>query len=160
MDYLYTLCFIKRDDEILMLNRNKAPWLGIWNGVGGKRHRNESPLECILREIKEETHINPNDYHVVDKGIVTWNGDFKASSSGLHLFLMEVSKNFQYQTPIETDEGILSWKKINWINDIDNLGVSYNIPYFINNLVNDKNRFHYHCIFKGNELLSVEVNAL
>lgn len=31
-----TLCFIRKDDEILMLNRQKAPLQGLWNGVGGK----------------------------------------------------------------------------------------------------------------------------
>lgn len=34
--YQYTLCFIERGDAILLLNRQKAPWMGCWNGVGGK----------------------------------------------------------------------------------------------------------------------------
>ncbi|WP_396021718.1 hypothetical protein [Bacillus cereus group sp. BfR-BA-01380] len=33
--YNQTLCFIRNDDEILMLNREKALLQGLWNGVGG-----------------------------------------------------------------------------------------------------------------------------
>ena len=34
IDIKYTLCFIKKDNEFLMLNRIKAPNMGLWNGVG------------------------------------------------------------------------------------------------------------------------------
>ena len=34
--YKHTLCFIKRNEEILMLNREHDPVKGLWNGVGGK----------------------------------------------------------------------------------------------------------------------------
>lgn len=53
-----TLCFIRKDDEILMLNREKAPLQGLWNGVGGKMEENETPMACILREIEEETGLH------------------------------------------------------------------------------------------------------
>ncbi|MEK4498575.1 hypothetical protein [Bacillus sp. FSL R12-0069] len=34
--YKHTLCFIKRNEEILMLNREYDPVKGLWNRVGGK----------------------------------------------------------------------------------------------------------------------------
>jgi 8-oxo-dGTP diphosphatase len=160
MTYLYTLCFIKQGDKILMLNRNKAPWLGIWNGVGGKRQADESPLECIHREIIEETNININIDQIIDKGFVTWNDDFKTPSLGLHLFYADLPLSYKYTTPIETKEGILSWKEIDWVNDKTNLGVSYNIPYFIEQVLYNPNRFHYHCKFNGYQLLGVEVRKI
>jgi len=160
MTYLYTLCFIKQGDKILMLNRNKAPWLGIWNGVGGKRQADESPLECIHREIIEETNINIDIDQLIDKGFVTWNDDFKTPSLGLHLFYTELPLSYQYITPIETKEGILSWKDIDWVNDKNNLGVSYNIPYFLDNILHSTDRFHYHCKFNGYQLLDVEVRKI
>ncbi len=55
--YKHTLCFIKRNEEILMLNREYAPVKGLWNGVGGKIEKGETPLENTIREIKEETNI-------------------------------------------------------------------------------------------------------
>ncbi len=55
--YKHTLCFIKRNEEILMLNRKYDPVKGLWNGVGGKIEKGETPLENVIREIKEETNI-------------------------------------------------------------------------------------------------------
>jgi len=160
MEFLYTLCFIKQGDNLLMLNRNKSPWLGIWNGVGGKRDQNESALDCIYREILEETNIHVDKSQIIDKGYVTWNDDFKTPSLGLHLFFVELPSDYIYTTPIETREGILSWKPIDWVNNKSNLGVSYNIPYFIENVINDQRRYKYHCLFDGYQLLSVEVSKL
>ena len=65
IDIKYTLCFIKRDNEFLMLNRIKAPNMGLWNGVGGKLELNEDKFQGIKREITEETGLLINDvnYH-------------------------------------------------------------------------------------------------
>ncbi len=49
--YKHTLCFIKRNEEILMLNREYDPVKGLWNGVGGKIEKGETPLENAIREI-------------------------------------------------------------------------------------------------------------
>ncbi len=55
-----TLCYIENDDSYLMLHRiakkvdiNKDKWIG----VGGKFEDKESPEECLLREVKEETGL-------------------------------------------------------------------------------------------------------
>ena len=58
MTGLSTLCYIEKDGKYLMLHRtvkkndvNKDKWIG----VGGHFEADESPEECILREVKEET---------------------------------------------------------------------------------------------------------
>ena len=55
-----TLCYIEKDNKYLMLHRvkkekdlNKDKWIG----VGGKFEDKESPEECIIREVKEETGL-------------------------------------------------------------------------------------------------------
>ena len=55
--YKYTICFIRKGNEILLLNRNKKPNMGMWNGVGGKIEENETPYKGIIRETLEETGI-------------------------------------------------------------------------------------------------------
>jgi len=40
----FTICFLKKGDQILLLNRDFSEWMGAWNGVGGKIERNETPL--------------------------------------------------------------------------------------------------------------------
>ncbi|MDY0278167.1 MAG: 8-oxo-dGTP diphosphatase [Acholeplasma sp.] len=151
--YRYTLAFIKRNDEVLMINRNKSPWMGSWNGVGGKFNSGETPLECIKREVYEETDIVVDDSMIIDKGFVTWNND--ANDEGLYLYLIHVSDDFVYQTPRKTIEGILDWKKISWISSFDNYGVCDNIPYFLNDVINDEKRYNHYCEFEGKVLVQV-----
>lgn len=150
----YTLGFIRKKDHILLVNREKSPWKGAWNGVGGKIDANETPLMCIKREVEEETGIVVNDIQISDKGMLTWN-KFGAIGNGLYIFLIDIPEDYHYETPKKVIEGILDWKSIDWINDFDNEGVADNIPYFLPTVLNDKQRYHYHCTFKGKQLMSV-----
>ena len=70
---LSTLCYIEKDNKYLMLHRtkkkndiNKDKWLGI----GGKFEEDESPEECIVREVMEETGLKLNSYKL--RTIVTY----------------------------------------------------------------------------------------
>ena len=52
---LTTLCYIEKDDSYLMLHRIKKKQdvnEGKWIGVGGHFEENESPENCLLREVK------------------------------------------------------------------------------------------------------------
>ncbi|MCB0284324.1 MAG: 8-oxo-dGTP diphosphatase [Calditrichaeota bacterium] len=70
---LATLCYVTRNDKTLMLLRNKKEndmHEGKWNGLGGKLDPGESPEECVIREVKEESGLmikNP-----VLKGFITF----------------------------------------------------------------------------------------
>ena len=57
---LATLCYIKHDGHTLMVYRNKKPndmHAGKWNGLGGKFEPGESPEECVIREVREESGL-------------------------------------------------------------------------------------------------------
>ena len=74
---LSTLCYLERENEYLMLHRivkkndvNKDKWIG----VGGHFEQDESPEECLLREVREETGYTLTSYRF--RGIVTFvSGD-------------------------------------------------------------------------------------
>ena len=150
-NYAYTLCFIKRDDNILMINRVFAPLMGKWNGVGGRIEEGESPMACILREAYEETGINLDS--VTDCGVVTWSQD-GASFGGMHIFLAEVENDFSFTTPRKTEEGILDWKKISWILHPQNIGVVSNIQSFLPMMLKGDLRYKHTCLYKGQELFA------
>ncbi len=151
----YTLAFIIRGEEVLLLNRHKSPWMGAWNGVGGKINTNETPLMCMIREIKEETNILVDAKHVIPKGTVTWN-TFNAKGHGLYVYVIYVNNDFTYETPRVVDEGILDWKPIKWACDMNNQGIARNIPYFLPTILNDKNSYEFACTFNGDILMKVD----
>ena len=71
-----TLCYIEKDDSYLMLYRNKKEndqSQGKWLGVGGKMEEGESPDDCIVREVFEETGFRLVDYTC--RGFVTFLSD-------------------------------------------------------------------------------------
>ena len=68
-----TTCYIKKDNKYLMLHRTKKKNdvnEGKWVGPGGKLEKNESPEECIIREVMEETGLNLKSLHL--RGFVTY----------------------------------------------------------------------------------------
>ncbi len=71
-----TLCYIEKDGKYLMLHRiskendiNKDKWIG----VGGHFEERESPEDCLIREVKEETGLTLTNYCF--RGIVTFMTD-------------------------------------------------------------------------------------
>ena len=68
-----TLCYIKKNNKTLMLHRVKKEndmHKNKWNGLGGKLIPGESPEECVIREIKEESGLNIKTPSL--KGIITF----------------------------------------------------------------------------------------
>lgn len=57
-------CMIIRENKILLMNRNKEPYMGWWAFPGGKVEQGESTLNAVVREISEEIglDISPSLY--------------------------------------------------------------------------------------------------
>ena len=109
-----TLCYIEKDDSYLMLHRvkkendyNKDKWIGI----GGKIEECESPEDCVLREVKEETGLTLASYKYC--GLVTFVSD-NSFTEYMHLFY---SDDFSGSL-IECEEGDLQWVKKDKMNDL------------------------------------------
>jgi len=101
-----TLCYIENPaGEYLMLHRvkkendcNRDKWIGI----GGKFEDGESPEECALREIREETGLTVTGYRY--RGIVTFVSD-RWETEYMHLFTSDCFAGALK----ECDEGELAW---------------------------------------------------
>ena len=152
--YAYTLAFIQKENHILMINREKKPWKGCWNGLGGKLHAHENPKTSVIRELFEETKYTITVDQIKDCGYLTWN-TFDANGQGLYLYLIDGNNLDNLQTPLSTDEGILDWKEITWIIDPANFGVAHNIKHFLPFMLTSNERYHYHCHFEEETLVSV-----
>ncbi|RCK55916.1 8-oxo-dGTP diphosphatase [Candida viswanathii] len=165
---LYTLGFIrcKENNKLLLLNRNKAPWMGMYNGVGGKLHSGESPLECMVREANEETGLNLPDFK--SRGVMRWEVNYsdklksqqqQPSLGGLYLFTADISleQYENYRTPlVYNDEGILDWKDWDWVVHPDNYGVVGNIKIILQHLFDSKEEDLFTVKYNDGNLISCE----
>lgn len=83
-----------------------------WIGVGGHFEKGESPEDCLLREVKEETGLTLDSFDF--RGIVTFVYNDEPAEY-MHLF---TSKNFS-GTLIDCDEGKLEWVSFEKINSLE-----------------------------------------
>ena len=100
-----TLCHIEKDGKYLMLHRVKKENdlnHDKWVGIGGKFEEKESPEDCNLREVLEETGLTLHTARYC--GIVTFVSD-RYETEWMHLFY---SDDFS-GTLLECDEGTLEW---------------------------------------------------
>lgn len=102
---LTTLCYIEKDNKYLMLHRvkkendiNKDKWIG----VGGHFEPDESPEECLLREVKEETGLVLTSWKL--RGIIT----FISNEWQTEYMFLYTADGFEGEM-IECREGNLEW---------------------------------------------------
>ena len=109
-----TLCYIERGEQYLMLHRVKKKNdinQDKWVGVGGKFEDKESPEECLLREVKEETGLTLTSYQY--RGLVTFVSD-RWVTEYMHLFTAD---GFTGEM-IECNEGNLEWVDKDKVKDL------------------------------------------
>lgn len=116
---LTTLCYIEQDGKYLMLHRvkkendvNKDKWIGI----GGHFEEGESPENCLLREVKEETGLTLESYRF--RGIVTFSYTNPDDNSHMTEYMCLYTADKFTGELIVCDEGDLEWIDKEKINDL------------------------------------------
>ncbi|MEW9698687.1 NUDIX domain-containing protein [Paenibacillus sp. SI8] len=153
----YNICFVRRNNEILLLNRDKPSWMGCWNGIGGKVEQGEQPRTSMEREIGEETGISAYVLHF--KGLVTWRVD-GAGFGGMYLYVAQVDSHLEFATPLRMNEGILDWKHIDWIMHDENLGIATNLPKCLDIALKDSVPYDHHCIYEKGRLVAMSAHQI
>ena len=147
---LTTLCYIEKDDKYLMLHRVKKENdqnHDKWIGVGGKFEEGETPEECLLREVKEETGLTLTSYRF--RGIVSFISD-EYENEYMHLFTAT-----EYEGKMaECDEGELVWVPKS---EISNLKLWEGDKIFFKLLEEDMSFFSLKLSYKGDKLTETEI---
>lgn len=149
---LTTLCYIEKDDRYLMLHRvskendiNKDKWIG----VGGHFEPDESPEECLLREVREETGFTLTSYRF--RGIVTFISD-KWQTEYMCLYTAD---GFEGEMT-ECEEGVLTWVLKS---EIENLTIWEGDKIFLKLLADEAPFFSLKLRYEGEKLVEAVLNG-
>ncbi len=147
---LTTLCYIEKEEKYLMLHRVKKvndQNHDKWIGVGGKFEDGESPEECLLREVKEETGLTLTTYAF--RGLVTFVSN-ECETEYMHLYTAT-----EYEGEItDCDEGELVWIPKA---EIDNLNLWEGDKVFFRLLEENRGFFSLKLRYEGAELVETKV---
>ena len=140
---------MEKDNKYLMLLRNKKK-IDInknkWIGVGGKFEADESPEECLLREVKEETGLTLTEYKM--RGIITFISDEWETE---YMYLYTAGK-FEGNI-MECDEGELKWIPKDELFDL-NLWEGDKV--FLKMLIENSPFFSMKLVYTGNTLKDIQ----
>ena len=125
------------------VNRDK------WIGVGGHFEPDESPEECLLREVREETGFTLTSYHF--RGIVTFISD-RWQTEYMCLYTAD---GFEGEMT-ECDEGILTWVPKS---EIENLSIWEGDKIFLKLLAQESPFFSLKLRYEGEALVEAVLNG-
>ena len=160
-----SLCYVEKDGAYLMLHRVKKKAdenAGKWIGVGGHFEEGESPFDCAVREIYEETGLAAA--RVCYRGVITFVSD-KYETEQMHLFTVP---DFVGEDPFpryETEgedkercqEGNLAWVKKA---DVPSLPLWEGDKIFLSLLDKGEPFFSLKLVYVGDDLVSASLNGL
>ena len=148
-----TLCYMEQGDEYLMLHRikkkndmNQDKWIG----VGGKFLDGESPEECLLREVLEETGLTLTSWRY--RGLVTFASD-KWETEYMHLF---TAHGWSGEL-CDCDEGKLEWVKKS---AVSSLPIWEGDKIFLRLLAEDHPFFSLKLRYEGESLVHAALNGI
>lgn len=143
---LTTLCYIEENEKYLMLHRTKKDNdenHDKWIGVGGHFEKGESPEECLVREVKEETGLTLHSFDF--RGIVT----FVSDENPAEYMCLFTSKDFSGEM-IQCNEGQLEWVDKS---DVTNLNLWEGDRLFLELLTRDVPFFSMKLVYKNDRLV-------
>lgn len=130
---------IKKEHDV-----NKDKWIG----VGGKFLENESPNECLLREVKEETGLTLTDYRL--RAVITFVSNL---CEGEYMYLYTAT-GFTGEI-IDCDEGVLEWVNKD---EVMKLPTWEGDRLFLEKIYNDSEFFMLKLVYEADKLVEAVFN--
>ena len=160
---LTTLCYLTKGDDILFMVKGKTEKnlsnmnAGKYLGVGGHMEDGESPYECALREIFEETSISASELNGFGlKGVATFIND-SCDNEIMYIYKGEYTGS-KDPCPGSCDEGVLTWVPRKDIYDVPTWEGDREIFRLLFD-TKESNIFELKLTYSGDDLVSVETHV-
>lgn len=147
-----TLCYIEKNGKYLMLHRVKKKNdinHDKWIGVGGHGEYGETPEECLLREVREETGLMLTSYRF--RALITFVSD-RCEPEMMCLFTAD---GFEGELTDKCNEGDLEWVEKEKVPALPTWEGDY---LFLEPLLKDEKRFFtIKCVYEGDKLIENKI---
>ncbi len=146
-----TLCYIEQDGRYLMLHRTvkkRDPNEGKWIGVGGHLEEGESPEDCLVREVREETGLTLKKWKF--RGLVTFVSD-RWETEYMCLYTSDCFQGELLNCP----EGELAWIRKE---EVQNLRLWEGDRVFLKLLEEEEGFFSVKLSYRGEELVQTVIS--
>ncbi len=104
-----TLAYLFRGDKMLLGMKRRSFGVGKWNGYGGKLEEDESPLDAVIREVREECSVIANKDECTELGYIDFFFDDKEEWNQ-RVIVYRIDKFLG--EPVETEEMIPAWFEV------------------------------------------------
>ncbi|XP_068632159.1 oxidized purine nucleoside triphosphate hydrolase-like [Battus philenor] len=139
MKKVFTLIFIRKEDQILLGWKKRGFGKNKWNGFGGKLKPNETIKEAAVRELREESSLCVKTTDLMNVGHLEFTFEGDPVMMDVRVFSATAFEG----TPAETEEMVPKWFRCDeipfgdmWPDD------RYWFPYMLRNRL-FYGRFHY-----------------
>lgn len=153
-----SLCYIEKDNSYLMLHRTKKEHdynKDKWIGIGGKFENGESPEDCAVREVSEETGLIVEQADLEYCGIVTFVdvSEVEAYTEFMHIFR---ARKFSGELKRDCDEGELEWVPLSKLKELPHWQAD---EIFYDFLAENHPFYSLKAVYKNNKLIGTWLNG-
>lgn len=141
--YVVILLFNEDMSKILLIKRKKKPYVGLYNGIGGKIEENENVFECSIRETKEEINVILHDPKLLVTHLYPENEKLTQNSNVELNVLYDVIKEAEFE---ENEEGTFEWLNVEFVLDANNRSIAgySNVGLFVREILQMEKKYDFY----------------